>query len=74
MAVVRLYEGVKVAVYVLPLPLNELRPPRIVATSPTAKPVTTSLAVNVIVRVASLVSDPEDTEFDPSVAVILQRH
>jgi len=33
--------------------------------------VTASLAVNVIDRVASLVSDPDATEFDPSVAVMV---
>ena len=71
MAVLRSLDGVKVAVYEDPLPLNELRLPPIAPTSPTAKPVTASLAVNVKVKVASLVNAPEETEFDPSDAVIV---
>ena len=66
-----LLEGVKVAVYVVPLPENELKFPPITPISPTANPVTLSLAVNVIVNVASLVVELFNTAFDPSVAVIV---
>ena len=51
--------------------MNELRLPPIVPTSPTANPVTDSFAVNVMVRVASLVIEPDDTEFDQALAVMV---
>ena len=64
--------GVNVAVYVVPLPLNELRLPPLTVTSPTAKLVVAALLVKVTVRVASFVVEPSLTaELLPLTAVMV---
>ena len=53
------------------LPLKELKLPPIAPMSPTAKPVTFSLAVNVRVIFASFVIELLAMAFDPSEAVMV---
>ena len=63
--------GVNVAVYVVPVPLNELRLPPLTVTSPTAKLVVVALLVKVTVNVASFVVEPSLTaELLPLTAVM----
>ena len=63
--------GVKVAVYVVPLPAKLLSAPLATEISPTAKFVVASLDVKVSESVASLVVEPLFTALLPSVAVIV---
>mgnify|MGYP005712167695 FL=1 len=63
-------EGVNVAVYVVPLPLNELKLPPLTVTSPTTKLDVDSLLVKVILIVELLVVDPSEMRIIPLEAVI----
>ena len=63
-------DGVNVAVYVVPLPLNELKLPPLTVTSPTTKLDVDSLLVKVILIVELLVVDPSEMRIIPLEAVI----
>ena len=63
-------DGVNVAVYVVPVPLNELRLPPLTVTSPTTKFDVDSLLVNMILIDELLVVEPSGITRKPLEAII----